>query len=106
MTIEEWIANDIGLDRVHTVSQMFVKLGRAHTLLFIPLRLPDDLLFAGGKLTTVDFVSKVKKRFQITKPIIDSHINFHGCRIAQATKWGHKLVYERRSGINIKHTSD
>lgn len=46
-TMENWTTNVLGLERVYGVSQMFVKRGRNYELMFIVIKLTDDLLFSG-----------------------------------------------------------
>lgn len=62
---------------------MFVKLGSDGKLMLIFPKLTDDLLFVRSIKVMAEFVSSIKKRFKISKSIIDSHINSNGCRIIQ-----------------------
>lgn len=81
--MEAWILDDMGMERVYGVSQMFFKSRRNRELTFILVKITDDILFSGKEEMMKDFTAAIRKRFDISKAIIDSDMNFDGCKIQQ-----------------------
>lgn len=82
-TIEDGTTNEMGIDRVSGVPQMFVKPGSDSKLIFILVKLTDDLLLPGSRAIMEQFVPEVKIRFHFSKSILHSHMNFKGAKISK-----------------------
>lgn len=62
---------------------MFVKRGSNGNIPFIMIKLTDEIFFAGQENTMKEFVRYIKSRFEVSKTIINPHINFNGSRTSQ-----------------------
>lgn len=79
--IESWLTGTVGMETMKGVSQFFMKRRSDHSLAGIVTKVTDHLLFAGSIDDMNNFVTEIKKRFQIGKLIIDDDMLFNGCRI-------------------------
>lgn len=71
------------MEMVYGVSEMFIRRGRSGELRFILFKITDNILFAGNGEMMKDFTAAIWKGFDIRKSIIDSGMNFNGCKIQQ-----------------------
>lgn len=62
---------------------MFVKRGMDGTSPFILIKLSDEFLFAGPIEVMKEFMEVFKKRFELSKAIMNSEINFNGWKLSQ-----------------------
>jgi len=81
--IEGWLTDDMGMERVQSVSQLFVKRDGKEGVTFLLAKVTDDLLFAGSIEYMQEFIECIQKRFDVSKSFIDGPILFNGCRIEQ-----------------------
>lgn len=81
MVLEEWLLEELGMERVYGVSQMFLRRNEESEIIFILVKVTDDILFAGKIDSMNHFVKLIRKRFEISKEIIDQPVNFNGCKI-------------------------
>lgn len=84
--IEEWLLNDMDMERVTGISQLFLRRRQDGSIAMIMAKVTDDLLFAGTIYDMKDFSRRIGQRFKVSKTIIDQPINFNGCRIVQDTE--------------------
>lgn len=81
--IEEWLLEDEGFERVFGVSQLFVKRNKMGKIIIIIAKVTDDLLMGGSPSEIQNFATEIKKRFDVSKVIIDGAVHFNGCTISQ-----------------------
>lgn len=81
---------------------MFVKRGRSGDLIFILVKITDEILFSGSEGMIEEFITAIKKRFDVSKSIFDSTINCNGCKIQQDEKGNITMTMaEQMDQINI-----
>lgn len=76
--IEGWITDDIGMERVPYVRQLFVKRNDSGEIYVFLLRIADDLLFSGSNQDINFFLEQSRKRFEVGKANLDGNILFNG----------------------------
>lgn len=79
--IERCLINEMGMEQAKGISQLFIKRRNDGSISMLLAKITDGFLITGDLLTLNEFVERLITRFQIRKAIIDSPINFHGCRI-------------------------
>lgn len=82
-SVETWLIGTAGFERVFGVSQLFVKRGDKGKINMIVSKVTDDILMGGSVKHMEEFATMMKKRYEISKTIIDGIINFNGCRLSQ-----------------------
>lgn len=80
-SIEGWMLEDLGLERVFGVSQLYAKRDKNGRILFLLAKLTDDLLMAGSDACIREFTDKISKQYTISKSIIDAEMKYNGCII-------------------------
>lgn len=66
---------------MYGVFQMFVKRNARGTIKFILAKISDEFLLAIREDDLRQFLDDVKSRFEVSKVLIDTPINFNGCHI-------------------------
>lgn len=82
-TIETWMYNQCQLERVDTISQLFIRRDSNGKIGFILAKVVDDLLIASNIGNINGFSRALHKRFEVGKFRIDSNLVFNGCEIQQ-----------------------
>lgn len=81
IVFEEWLTQDIGMETVKGISQLFLKRRPDGSILMMVAKVTDDLLIAADKEVLNEFVEQVRKRFKVSKSITNGTILFNGARI-------------------------
>ena len=90
-TVEEWMMNDAGLERIHGLKQLFTQRDSTGRIILLFAKVTDDFL-VGGSVAAMDcFLSKLRKRFIFGKVVIDSRFPFNGCDIEQDAEGNIKM---------------
>lgn len=92
--IEEWLLNDAGFERIYGVSQLFVERDRSGTITMLVSKVTDDILMGGSTQHMEVFAARIKKRFEISKVIVDGIIHFNGCILTQGSAGGIEMSME------------
>lgn len=79
---EDWLLHQTEFERVSEVSQLFI-LREKPTGLKLLAKLTEDLLIAGSITDINDFAITLRKRFEISKVIVDEDIIFNGAKSSQ-----------------------
>ena len=82
--MEEWLLNTAKMELVNGVSQLFLKRSSRGDIILMIAKVTDDLLMAGSVEYMRWFKDIIGKRFPISKCIVDSTVQFNGCRISKS----------------------
>ena len=81
--IEEWMLTIGKLERVFGLSQLYVRRNEQGRIAIVVAKVTDDFIIGGKVQSICDFVSEMKKRFEVGKVVIDARFFFNGCEIEQ-----------------------
>lgn len=82
LALEEWMLTNGGLNRVHGVSQLFVKRNEKGKIVLLVAKLSDDFLMAGISNDLMTFTTTMGKRFIIGRVCKGPRYKFGGCEIS------------------------
>ena len=82
-TVETWMIEQAGMERVHGISQLFIRRDTSGNVQLLIAKVTDDFLLGGTHASMKHFTELLKQRFDVGKVIIDDKIHFDGCEIAQ-----------------------
>ena len=82
-TIEDWMLNRVGLQRIKGLNQIYVLRDSVGKISLIVAKVTDDFICGGAIAVIQSFLEDLKKRFEVGKVIIDSKFHFNGCEIEQ-----------------------
>lgn len=82
-TVEEWMLNDGGVERIFGISQLFVKSDKHGAICLLVAKVTDDFLLGSTVQQTEMFVRDLNKRFEVGKVLLNAKIHFDGCEIEQ-----------------------
>ena len=85
-TVEAWMLEQAGIERVFGLSQLFVKRDESGRVSLLIDKVTDDFLLADSPDGMKLFTAILEKRFDVGKVIIDDKIHFDGCKIEQSTE--------------------
>lgn len=81
---EEWLLRDVKVERIFGISQLYRLLNSdGHNILLVA-KVTDDLLMAGTLSNMKYFTEQLKRRFHISKVILDEKRHFKVCSISQS----------------------
>ena len=83
-TVETWMLEHAGVERVFGLSQLFVKRDTKGKVILLIAKVTDDFLLGGSTENMRQFTAMLAKRFEVGKVIIDDKIHFDGSEIEQA----------------------
>lgn len=81
--IEEWLTDEMVFEQVRGISQLFLKRAEDGSISMLLAKVTDDLLISGKTDVLKNFLQQLTKKFKVSKSILDSQIDFNGCRITQ-----------------------
>lgn len=94
-TVENWMLQDMQLERVKGISQVFVERNTQHKICIIIAGVTDDFLCSCSIETITQFIKKLPNRFTVGKVIINEALLFNGCQIKQDTTCNIRMKMNR-----------
>lgn len=94
-TVESWMLNEAGLERVLGISQLFVKRDETGRIILLIAKVTDDFLLGGSVEEMKVFLDPLKQRFIVGKIVVDQKIHFDGCEIIQDVVGNIKMSMHR-----------
>ena len=83
-TCETWLLSpEVGFEKVQGISQLFVIRRPNRSIRMLCAKVTDDFLLAGSRQDLRWFDGMMRKRFTVSKSILDGRINFNGAVIEQ-----------------------
>ncbi len=84
-TIEQWMIDAYGMQRVFGISQIYIVKDHQGTLSLIVAKVTDDFLIAGEIESINHFAKELGNRFEIGKYVVDKPFTFNGCDLSQTS---------------------
>jgi len=101
-TFESWLLDEAGFDRIFGISQLYRLrdvYGRTRLLI---AKVTDDLLMSGSVAAIEEFTRQLQGRFEISKVVIDTKVEFNGCTLSQ-TSHGDIRMSMQSVGLVVTH---
>jgi len=83
--IEDWMLEGGGLERVSSISQLYIRINSVGTIILVVAKVTDDLLIARRVQLMNQCIEALSKRFEVGKSLVDSPFHFNGCEVEQDT---------------------
>lgn len=80
-TIETWMTEDAGVERVFAVSQLFVKRNETNKIILLIAKVTDDFLASGTIEDIKQFMNKLCASFEVGKIRSGQDFHFNGCEV-------------------------
>eukprot|EP00177_Eucheuma_denticulatum_P007832 GFKZ01014258.1.p1 GENE.GFKZ01014258.1~~GFKZ01014258.1.p1 ORF type:complete len:1202 (-),score=97.36 GFKZ01014258.1:1881-5486(-) len=85
LVIEEWMLTDGKMQRVHGLSQLFIRRDKTGGIILLVAKLSDDFLMAGSQSALHEFSDSIHRRFEVGKLVKGPAYQFGGCDIKYHT---------------------
>lgn len=86
---------DGGLETIFGLSQLFAQRDSNGRITLLVAKVTDDFLIGGLTPDIIQFINKMKEKFEVGKAVIDESFFFDGCEITQDAAGSIRMTMER-----------